>query len=65
MMNGALAFFIMDHDPKMTVGFVTDAGGPADSGASSRRRDDTLSDKSTFLPLSVGPGSVGPPLAIN
>jgi len=52
--NGALAFLIMDHDPKMTVDVVVD--GPADDGPSPRHRDDTLADKSTLLPLSVRSG---------
>jgi len=54
--NGALAFLIiliMDHDPRMIADVVD---GPADGGASSRHRDDTLADKSTFLPLSARSG---------
>ena len=52
--KGALAFLIMDHDPKMTADAVID--GPAVDVASSRHRDDTLAAKSTFLSLSVWPG---------
>ena len=54
--NGALAFLIMDHDPRMVADVAVN--GLVDDGVSSRQRDDTLVVKSTFLPLSTrsGPG---------
>jgi len=50
-MNGALAFLIVDHAPRMTVDVAAD--GPADGGASSRVIDDTFAVKSTALFSSV------------
>ena len=48
-MNGALDFFIVDHEPRITVDVAVDGPADIDGGTSSRHRDDTLATNSTLF----------------